>query len=80
MSNEPQTIEGWQAWDIATRSITPTMVGRQIMPMIDRALALTLSESLGFDTRVAALLLPAIEKGLWDALGKDATPGVEDED
>ena len=73
MTSEPKTIEGWQVWDVATRAITPTMVGRQIVPMIDRALALTLAESLGFDARVVALLLPAIEAGLWEAIGQIAT-------
>ena len=80
VTSQPETIEGWQAWDVATRTITPTMVGRQVVPMIGRALALTLAESLGYDARVVAFLLPAIELGLWEALGKDATPGVEDEE
>ncbi len=62
------------------RAITPTMAGWQMVPMIDRALALTLSESLGFDARVVALLLPAIGVGLWSAFGKDATPGVDDDE
>ncbi len=80
MTSQPETIEGWQAWDVANRALTPTMVGRQMVPMIDRVLALRLGESLEFDIRVVAFLLPAIESGLWEALGKDAIPGVEDED
>ena len=73
MTSQPETIEGWQAWDAANRAITPTMVGRQLVPVIDRALALTLAESLGFDARAVALLLPAIEAGLWEAIGQIAT-------
>ena len=73
MSSQPRTIEGWQAWDVATRAITPTMVGRQVVPVIDRALALTQAGLLGFDARVVALLLPAIEQGLWAAIGQIAT-------
>ncbi len=80
MTSQPETIEGWQAWDAANRAITPTMVGRQMVPVIDRALALTQAGLLGYDVRVVALLLPAIEPGLWAALGKDATSEPEDED
>ena len=79
MSSQPETIEGWQAWDVANRAIAPTMVGRQMMPVIDRALALTQAELLGYDARVVALLLPAIEKGLWAAIGQIASPEDEGE-
>ena len=58
---------------MVNRALTPTMVGRQMVPMIDRPLALTLAESLGFDSRVVALLLPAIEAGLWEAIGQIVT-------
>ena len=73
MTSEPQTIEGWQVWDVATRAITPTMVGRQVVPVIDRALALTQAGLLGYDARVIVLLLPAIEQGLWTAIGEIVT-------
>ena len=62
---------------MATRAITPTMVGRQMVPVIDRALALTQAGLLGYDARVAALLLPAIEQGLWAAIGQIATQETE---
>lgn len=77
MSSQPRTVEGWQAWDVATRAITPTMVGRQMVPMIDRALALTQAGLLGYDTQAVALLLPAIEHGLWAAIGQITTPENE---
>ena len=64
---------------MATRAITPTMVGRQMVPVIDRALALTQAGLLGYDARVAALLLPAIEQGLWAAIGQIASPEGERE-
>ncbi len=77
MTSQPETIEGWQTWDAANRSITPTMVGRQMVPVIDRALALTQAGLLGYDARVVALLLPAIEQGLWTAIGQVATQEEE---
>ena len=79
MSCQPETVEGWQAWDVATRAITPTIVGRQMVPVIDRALALTQAGLLGYDARVVVLLLPAIETGLWAAIGQIATQEDEGE-
>ena len=72
MTSEPRTIEGWQAWDVATRAIMPTMVGRQMVPVVDRGLALIQAGLLEYDARVVALLLPAIELGLWTAIGQVA--------
>ncbi|MEI7606252.1 MAG: hypothetical protein WCJ64_02590 [Rhodospirillaceae bacterium] len=80
MTSQPETIEGWQAWDVANRALTPTMIGRQMVPVIDRALALTQAGLLGYDGRVVALLLPAIEHGLWVAIGQIAAPRGEADD
>ena len=80
MSSQPQTVEGWQTWDVATRAITPTMVGRQIVLGINRALTLTQAGLLRYDARVVALLLPAIEQGLWTAIGQVATQEGETDD
>ncbi|CAK0745809.1 hypothetical protein CCP2SC5_1380005 [Azospirillaceae bacterium] len=46
-----------------------------VVPVIDRALALTLAKLLGYDARVATLLLSAIDTGLWEAIGKIASQG-----
>jgi hypothetical protein len=54
-------------------------VGRQVVPVIDRALALSLAGVLGFDARVVALLLPVVEAGMWGAVGQSATPGVDED-
>ncbi len=75
MTSQPETIEGWQAWDVAGRALTLTVMGRLVVPVIDRALALTLAKSLGYDARVMVILLPAIEVGLWEAIGKIANQG-----
>ncbi|MEI8396945.1 MAG: hypothetical protein WCF85_19630 [Rhodospirillaceae bacterium] len=79
MTSQPATVEGWQAWDVAGRALTLTVMGRLMVPVIDRTLALTQAGLLGFDVRVVALLLPAIEAGLWLAIGRVATSGVDDE-
>ena len=72
MTCQPETIEGWQAWDVAGRALTLTVMGRLVVPVIDRALALNHAGLLGFDVRAVVLLLPAIETGLWEAIGKIA--------
>lgn len=69
MIHAPVTLEGWQAWEVAGRALTVAMVGRRSVTMLDRALALSLAGTLGYDTRAVALLLPAIEDGLWAAAG-----------
>ena len=48
-----------------------------MVPMIDHALALTQAGLLGYDARVVALLLPAIELGLWVAIGQITGRGNE---
>lgn len=80
MSSQPQAIEGWQAWDAATRALTVTVLGRAIVPVIDRTLALTQAGALGYDVRVVALLLLEIEQGLWEAIGQIANSGGEADD
>ncbi|CAK0762031.1 hypothetical protein WCLP8_3390004 [uncultured Gammaproteobacteria bacterium] len=64
---------------MAGRALTLAVVGRLVVPVIDRTLALTQAGLLGFDARAVALLLPAIEAGLWLAIGRVATSGVDDE-
>lgn len=77
----PATLEGWQAWDIAGRALTVATLGRRRVTMLDRALAFSLAGTLGYDTRVVALLLPAIEDGLWAAASGQADPdGTGEED
>ena len=73
MTSQPTTIEGWQAWDVASRSLTLKVFGRLVVPVIDRSLALTQGGLFGFDTRIVALLLPAIEAGLSAAVAQTTT-------
>ncbi|MEI8395027.1 MAG: hypothetical protein WCF85_09850 [Rhodospirillaceae bacterium] len=80
MTSQPETVEGWQAWDVAGRALTLAVVGRLVVPVIDRALALTLTETLGYDARGVALLLSGIEAGLWEAIGKIGNPGGKADD
>ena len=73
MTSQPETVEGWQVWDVATRALTVTVLGRAVVPAIHRGQALELARVLGYDVRVVVLLLPEIEHGLWTAIGRVAT-------
>ena len=64
MTSQPETIEGWQAWQVGQRSLSFQVIGRTVLPVLDARTALMLAETLGFDGRAVALLLPAIEAGL----------------
>ena len=73
MTSQPETIEGWQAWQIGLRSLSFQVIGRTVLPLLDTRTALMLAEALGFDARTVVLLLPAIEAGL-SAIAAQAAP------
>lgn len=60
--NAPQTIDGWQAWDIACQ-ISPQIRGA--FPLQE---AFILAQALGYATHAMAELLPAISAGLTKAI------------
>ena len=64
VSSQPETVEGWQAWQVGQRSLSFQVIGRTVLPVLDARTALMLAGTLGFDGRAVALLLPAIEAGL----------------
>ncbi len=80
MTSQPQTIEGWQAWQVGQRGLSFQVIGRTVLPVLDARTALMLAETLGFDGRVVALLLPAIEAGLSAVAAQTAIPDADDED
>ena len=80
MTSQPETIEGWQAWQVGQRSLSFQVIGRTVLPGLDARTALMLTETLGFDARAVALLLPAIEAGLSAVAARTAPPDADDED
>ena len=73
MTSQPETIEGWQTWQIGLRSLSFQVIGRTVLPVLDARTALILADALGFDGRAVALLLPAIEAGLTAVAAQVAT-------
>ncbi len=80
MTSQPETVEGWQAWQIGLRSLSFQVIGRAVLPVLDARTALVLAETLGFDTRAVALLLPAIEAGVWAAFAQNSPASGSSED
>ena len=60
--NTPESLEGFQAWDIAVR-ISPQI--RSSFPLSE---ALSLASALGYDMAVMGELLPALSTGITKAL------------
>ena len=78
MTSQPETIEGWQAWQVGQRSLSFQVIGRTVLPVLDVRTALLLAETLGFDARAVALLLPAIEAGLSAVAAQEAATETDD--
>lgn len=64
MTHEPQTLEGWQAWDLATRCEGQIRFSEMVATGLDFTAVLRLAAALGYDETAAAELLPSIENGL----------------
>ncbi|WP_425541992.1 DUF7697 family protein [Rhodovulum strictum] len=59
--NRPQTIEGWQVWDLTQRLGGQLRIAPGAVIGWDMSAALSLAEALGVNALIAAELLPEIE-------------------
>jgi len=75
--SEPQTFEGWQAWDIALRCAGQLRMSQFIVVGIDMTAALKLAEALGYDLSGIAELLPACEAGMVSAINTKVNEGLK---
>jgi hypothetical protein len=75
--HEPQTIEGWEAWDIALRCAGQLRMTQFTVVGIDMGAALRIAEGLGYSTAPAASLLPACEDGMVTALNEKISTGLK---
>ena len=78
--NRPQTQEGWQVWDLVGRPGGQLRVIPGAVLGWDMGAALALARALGFDTLIAAELLPEIEavmvRKLFEQIADGSTSGV----
>ena len=75
---EPQTMEGWQAWDIALRCAGQLRTAQLAVIGIDMNAAIKLAEVLMYDIASAAELLPACESGMITAINEKICKGMND--
>lgn len=75
--SEPQSIEGWQAWDIAIKCSGQLRTAQLAVVGIDFTAAMRLAEALGHDLTAAAHLLPACEDGMVAAINEKLSAGIK---
>jgi hypothetical protein len=68
--HEPQTVEGWEAWDIALRCAGQLRMTQFTVVGIDMGAALRIAGVLGYDVTTAAAMLSACEDGMVQAINR----------
>jgi hypothetical protein len=68
--NAPETIEGWQAWEVFLQCQGQVRAVGSVVAGLDLNAALTLTRALDYDLRAAAHLLPACEMGMLEGLAE----------
>ncbi len=74
---EPQTMEGWQAWDVALRCAGQLRTAQLAVIGIDMNAAIRIGESLGYDPTGLVELLPACESGMVSAINAKVNEGLK---
>lgn len=64
----PQSLEGWQAWDLTLKGSGQIRFCQLVPIGIDLAPLMQLGDALGYEPTALAELLPACETGLIGAL------------
>lgn len=68
--NAPETIEGWQAWEVFLQCQGQVRAVGSVVAGLDLNAALTLTRALDYDLRACAHLLPACEMGMLEGLAE----------
>lgn len=66
----PQSVEGWEVWDVLERCVGQLRVGPAGPVGLDFSAAFALGAALGYERVGLAELLPAAEAGLMRGLTK----------
>ena len=77
VESELQTVEGWQAWEVALKSSGQLRMTQLAVIGIDFTAAMRLAEALGHDLTAAAHLLPACEDGMVAAINEKLSAGMK---
>ena len=77
----PQTVEGWQAWHVATvAGFRLMMAGTRPLLFLDQREVAVAAETLGYDARAVLLLAPAIQAGMIAAQDGPEDTGADEFD
>lgn len=69
-AHEPESIEGWQAWDLAIRCEGQLRFSQMVATGLDFMSVMRMASALGYDETATAELLPSIESGLTAAINE----------
>ena len=69
-AHEPESMEAWQAWDLALRCGGQLRLSQMVAIGVDFTAALQIATSLGHDVNATAEFLPAIETGMTSAFNE----------
>jgi hypothetical protein len=72
--NAPETIEGWQAWEVFLHCQGQVRAVGNVVVGLDLNAALTFTRALDYDLRACAHLLPACEMGMLEGLAEQMNP------
>ena len=66
--NAPETIEGWQAWEVFLQCQGQVRAVGSVVAGLDFNAAMCLASALGYDLQAMTHFLPALETGLLSGL------------
>jgi hypothetical protein len=69
-AHEPESMEAWQAWDLALRCGGQLRLSQMVAIGVDFTAALQIATSLGHDVNATAEFLPALEVGMTTAFNE----------
>ena len=75
--HEPQSMEAWQAWDLALRCGGQLRLSQMVAIGMDFSAALQVAASLGHDANATAEFLPAVEAGMTSAFNEKLSSEIK---
>jgi hypothetical protein len=75
--NAPETIEGWQAWEVFLQCQGQVRAVGSVVVGLDFNAVMAMANSLGYDLRSMTHFLPALEAGLLTGLREQAQTAVD---
>jgi hypothetical protein len=76
-THEPESMEAWQAWDLALRCGGQLRLSQMVAIGVDFTAALQIATSLGHDVNATAEFLPAIETGMTTAFNEKLSSEIK---